>query len=94
MALVVGAVLFAKRRGDTDGDRNKSGTMRNRKRDSLTSGSNASDASSAKDDSTMSVTSDLGSRSNIPSANPASQNEQLQKNKRSGYSQQRFDEFD
>ena len=97
---IVGAVVFAKRRGDTsstDGDHNKGDAKHNRKRASAISGSSVSEASDGEDGGPTGATpviSDLGLHSNIPSANLASQKAQLQKNKRSGYSKQKFDEFE
>jgi hypothetical protein len=105
VGVVVGAVLFTKRRGDTDtlahstdgNNYSKDDATRNRKRASVISGSNASELSDADDDGPTGatpVTSDLGLHSNIPSANLASQKQQLAKNKRTGYSKQKFDEFE
>ena len=101
VGVIVGIVICIKRRGGTnasadsiDGDRTQGDAKRIRKQGSVTSGSNASEISDAKDESTASVASDLSSQSDIPPANLAGQKEKVQNSKKSGYTKQQFDDFD
>ena len=105
---IVGAVMFTKRRGDTDGQDQpndgsgrKGDAKRNRARSSAISGSNVSEASDGDDENPMGTapgTDDLGLHGNRPSVNLnenlVGQKQQQQKSKRTGYSKQKFDEFD